>query len=264
MRYKMPTSALAFIVTAMSLFPVLRGSDELPKSSGAYVLTGSLASPLANQAAAATDKLVFVVDNGVVGKYDRATGKELAHSTGKAEHLNSGFLWEGKLYCAHSNYPKKPHQSDIRVLDPETMKLTIFHAFDEPPGSLTWAVRRGENWWCCFAHYGKENEKSVLVHYDVGWKEIRRWTFPKELVADWGNYSLSSGIWVGDDLLATGHDKRVIYKLRVPKDGTVVEVSEVVPSPFPGQGIAVDPKTGGLVGIDRGKRQVLFAKFQAK
>lgn len=264
MRRKIPTTVLAVTVTAISLLPVLGGSGELPKSSGAYVLTGSLASPLANQAAAATDDLVFAVDNGVVGKYDRSTGKELARSVGKAEHLNSGFLWEGKLYCAHSNYPKKPHQSDIRVLDPETMKLTIFHVFDEPPGSLTWAVRRGEHWWCCFAHYGKDNEKTVLVEYDTGWKEISRWTFPKELVADWHNYSLSSGIWVGDDLLATGHDKKCIYKLKVPKNGSVVQVTEVVPSPFPGQGIAVDPNTGGLVGIDRGKRQVLFAKFQAK
>src|ERR1051325_8540178 len=262
MRYS--TSILVLAVISTSSFLPVRGSDGLPKSSGAYVLTGSLASPLANQAAAADEKFVYVVDDGVIAKHDRSTGKELARSTGKAEHLNSGFLWEGKLYCAHSNYPKKPHQSDIRVLDPETMKLTIFHAFDEPPGSLTWAVRRGDHWWCCFAHYGKDNGKTVIVQYDIGWKEIRRWTFPKELVADWGNYSLSSGIWVGDDLLATGHDKKVIYKLKVPKDGTVVKVSEVVPSPFPGQGIAVDPKTVGLVGIDRAKRQVLFAKFEAK
>ena len=67
-----------------------------------------------------------------------------------------------------------------------------------------------------------------------------------------------------DDLLATGHDKKVIYRLKVPKEGTVVKLVEVVPSPFPGQGFAVDPKTGGLVGIDRGKRLVLFARFEAR
>ena len=43
-----------------------------------------------------------------------------------------------------------------------------------------------------------------------------------------------------------------------------VRLVEVIPSPFPGKGIATDPKTGGLVGIDRGKRQVMFATFQAK
>ena len=175
------------IVAAITSLPGLRAAD-LPKSSGAYVLTGSMASSLANQAAAADDKFVYVVDDAVIAKYDRATGKELARSAGKAQHLNSGFLWEGKLYCAHSNYPRMPHQSDIRVLDPATMKLGIYHVFDTPPGSLTWAVRRGEHWWCHFAHYGKDNAKSVLVQYGNRWKEIGRWTFPKDLVSDWGNY----------------------------------------------------------------------------
>lgn len=237
------------------------GSTGLPKSSAKYVATGSMPSAFANQAAAADDRFVYAIDNAVIVKYDRLTGQELARSTGKAEHLNSGFLWEGKLYCAHSNYPKKPHQSDIRVLDPQTMTLEIFHTFAEPPGSITWALRRGDSWWCHFAHYGKDNHQSVLVQYAVGWKETARWSFPKELVADWGSYSLSGGIWHGDRLLVTGHDKHVIYRLRVPQDGRVVEVVDVMTSPFAGQGIAADP-TGGLVGIDRARHQVVFAKLK--
>ncbi len=255
---------LASVLTAITLIPVLKVSEDLPKSPGAYVVTATLASPFANQAAAADERYVYAIDNGLIAKYDRATGKELARSVGKAYHLNSGFLWTGKLYCAHSNYPKQPHQSDIRVLDPETMKLEIFHTFDNPPGSLTWAVLRGKHWWCHFAHYGKDNGNSVLVQYADGWKEINRWTYPKELVADWGTYSLSGGIWLGDDLLATGHDKKVIYKLKLPKNGNVISVREVIPSPFPGQGIAFDAKTGGLIGIDRAKREVLFAKYLVK
>jgi hypothetical protein len=239
-------------------------SAELPRGKGAYVATGFLASPLANQAAAADERFVYAIDDAVIARYERASGKELARSVGKAQHLNSGFLWEGKLYCAHSNYPRKPHQSDVRVLDPATMKLTIYHAFVDPPGSLTWAVRRGDQWWCHFAHYGKDNDKSVLVRYDERWREMGRWAYPRDLVADWGRYSLSGGIWQGDDLLATGHDKKVIYRLRVPGKGKVVEVVEVIPSPFPGQGIAPDPKTGGLVGIDRDRRRVLFARFEPK
>ena len=72
------------------------------------------------------------------------------------------------------------------------------------------------------------------------------------------------GIQVGVPTLATGHHKKVIYRLKVPEDGKVVEVTDVVPAPFPGQGIAADPKTGGLVGIDRGKRQVIFARFETR
>ena len=157
----------------------------MPQARGTYVLTVSLPSKFANQAAAADERFVFAVDNGVIAKYDRTTGKELARSIGEAYHLNSGFLWDGKLYCAHSNYPKKPHQSDIRVLDPATMALTVFHVFEQPPGSLTWAVRRGNHWWCHFAHYGKENGKAVLVQFDERWQELKRWTYPPGLVADW-------------------------------------------------------------------------------
>lgn len=242
-------------------FAVLPVAAELPKSRGAYVVTGTMASPFANQAAAADEKYVYAVDNTLVAKYDRASGKELGRSTGKAFHLNSGFLADGMLYCAHSNYPKNPHQSDIRVLNPQTMKLEIFHAFEDPPGSLTWAVRRGEDWWCQFAHYGSDNGKSLLVRYAPGWKETGRWSFPPALVADWGAYSLSGGIWQGDDLLTTGHDKKVIYRLKAPKEGQVVELAEVIPGPFPGQGIASGLAKGEVVGIDRGKRQVVFARF---
>jgi hypothetical protein len=255
--------AVAAFLAGAALPPVSWAAD-LPRPRGVYVATGSLASPLANQAAAADEQFVYAVDDTAIAKYDRATGKELARSTGRAQHLNSGFLWQGKLYCAHSNFPRRPPQSDIRVLDPMTMELTLFHEFPEPPGSLTWAVRRGEHWWCHFAQYGKENNKSVLVRYDDRWQEAGRWTYPAELVAEWGNYSLSGGLWQGEDLLATGHDKKVIYRLRVPEDGKVVEVAGVIASPFPGQGIAADPKTGGLVGIDRDKRQVVFARFEPR
>lgn len=258
------TVALLVLADVGAMFLFGLEAAELPKSSGAYVVTGSMASPMATQAAAADDQFVYAIASAVVAKHDRASGQELARSVGPAQHLNSGFLWQGKLYCAHSNFPRKPHQSDIRVLDPATMKLEIWHTFADPPGSLTWAVRRREHWWCHFAHYGKDNDKSVLVQYGDGWQELGRWTYPKELVADWGTYSLSGGIWQGDDLLATGHDKRVIYRLRLPKESKVkvVAVVEVIPSPFPGQGIASDPKGGGLIGIDRGKRQVLFAELK--
>lgn len=234
----------------------------LPKARGSYVTTHSMPSAHATQAAAADEQFVYAVANSYVVKHDRVNGNELAKSTGSAQHLNSGFLWQGKLYCAHSNYPKKPDESDIRVLDPATMELKIFHAFKDPPGSLTWAVRKGEHWWCHFAHYGADNGKSILIHYADGWRELARWTYPPNLVADWGKYSLSGGIWQGDELLTTGHDKRVIYRLKVVPNEPVVQLIDVAACPFPGQGIAVDPKTDGLVGIDRAKRQVIFAQFK--
>jgi hypothetical protein len=84
------------------------------------------------------------------------------------------------------------------------------------------------------------------------------------VIADLGTMSISGGLWQGNTLLATGHDHRRIYRLRLPEAGTVLELIDILPAPFPGQGIAADPKTGGLVGIDRAKRQVVFAEYRAR
>jgi hypothetical protein len=231
----------------------------------AYVPTGTLSAPEANQAAATDDRFVYAIDNARVAKYDRATRTLIGTSTGEAHHLNSGFVWDGKVYAAHSNYPSKPERSEIKVLDPQSMVLSTFKEFGDYRGSLTWAVRRPDgHWWCTFAHYGADNAKTVLVELDSAWKELGAWTYPAEVVGELGKMSISGGLWQGDTLLATGHDRRVIYRLRVPKQGTVLELIDKLPSPFPGQGIATDEKTGGLVGIDRAKRQVVFARFQAE
>jgi hypothetical protein len=227
----------------------------------AYVEKSAFSSPYATQAAAADEHFVFAVSNKVIAKLDRATGAGLALSRGEAAHLNSAILLEGRLYAAHSNFPLKPEQSDIRVLNPETMKLEVFHRFENPPGSLTWMLRREGSWWCHFAGYGTEKKKSCLVRFDAGWKETGRWNYPEALMKEWGMMSLSGGIWQGDVLLATGHDKKVIYRLKVPAAGGSVEWFGSMPSPFPGQGIAADPKTGGLVGIDRARKLVLFAEL---
>src|SRR5207249_9829295 len=79
-------------------FPSTLAAD-LPKARGTYVATGSLPCPNATQAAAADEKFVYAISDSLIVKYDRASGKELAKSTGPAQHLNSGFLWRGKLYC---------------------------------------------------------------------------------------------------------------------------------------------------------------------
>lgn len=226
----------------------------------AYLESRSVSSQHATQAAAANERFIFAVASRVVAKIDRESGEELAISEGEALHLNSAVILDGKVYSAHSNFPKKPEEGDIRVLDPETMKLRIFHEFVDPPGSLTWALAKDGDWWCHFAHYGKDNARSVLVRYDAQWKVTGRWTYPPELVKEWGKMSLSGGIWQGDELLVTGHDEKLIYRLKVPAEDGVVRWVSIHPSPFPGQGIAVDTRTGGLVGIDRKRRAVVFAK----
>jgi hypothetical protein len=212
---------------------------------------GTVTAPEANQAAAADERFVYAIDNARIVKYDRKTGKRVAVSTGPAYHLNSGFLFEGRLCCAHSNYPNTPESSQIMVLDPEIMRLSLFKDFGNYGGSLTWVVRHDGHWWCNFARYGKDNAETFLVKFHADWREAGRWTYPPELVKQLGNYSLSGGVWREGHLLVTGHDARALYRLRLPEKGTVLKLIDTQKAPFGGQGIAHDPVTGGLVGIRR-------------
>jgi hypothetical protein len=230
--------------------------------TGQFVATETLAAPEARQASAADDKYVYAIDNRVVAKYDRRTKERVAVSTGEAEHLNSGFFWKGKLLCAHSNFPKKPAQSLVMQLDPETMQLSTLHDFGNLYGSLTWVVHDERHWWCTFAHYGANNPNTVLVEFDDDWREVSQWKYPTEVIKDLGGASISGGLWWKGDLWTIGHDHPRLYRLRLPKSGNVLELIATVPAPFPGQGIALDPVSGSLMGINRGKQQMVFSAWK--
>lgn len=221
--------------------------------------TRAFAAPEAHQAAAACDDFFYAITNRGIAKYARDDGRRVALSDGPAKHLNSGFFWEGRLYCAHSNYPATPEQSQIMVLDPETMRLTVKHDFGDFGGSLTWVIRNADGWWCNFAYYGADNARTYLVQLDDDWRELRRFRYPERLIRGLGRYSVSGGIWDDGRLLVTGHDDRLLFELRLPGEGDELEYVDRHPVPFTGQGIARDPRTGGLVGIDRGRRLVIFA-----
>ncbi|MDX1944902.1 MAG: hypothetical protein SFU86_05800 [Pirellulaceae bacterium] len=222
--------------------------------------TRALPAAEAHQAAAADEKHVYAINNTVVARYDRKTGERLAVSTGEALHLNSGFWREGRLYCAHSNYPRTPEKSELKVLDLATMKLTTAKDFGNYGGSLTWAVWHDERWWCNFARYGGANRETFLARMDGEWREEARWTYPDEVLRKIGQASISGGVWHGGLLTVTDHDHEALYRLRVPAKGEVLEFVREEAAPFAGQGIALDPVTGGLVGIQRSKRLVIFAE----
>ncbi len=252
------------------LFPLLAGAaaDESP---GGWVMAAELAAPEAHQAAAADQRFFYAINNTTVAKYDRQTGRRVSVSEGEARHLNSGWIRDGQLYCAHSNYPQTPERSELRVVDLKTMRLSVFKDFGESAhGSLTWAVHHDGFWWCNFARYGDQNHRTVLVQYDDDWRQLAVWRYPPEVLAELGSYSVSGGIWRSGQLLTTGHDDRVLYRLRLPDQSATpdgqgdqqpqaLEYIDTVPAPFTGQGIAEDPATGGLVGIDRARRRIVVA-----
>ncbi|HUQ68180.1 MAG TPA: serine hydrolase [Planctomycetaceae bacterium] len=219
----------------------------------------TIAAPEAHQAAAADERFVYAIANTQVARYDRETGRRVAVSTGAAQHLNSGFLADNRLYCAHSNYPQIPEQSEIKVLDLETMQLSTFQDFGNFGGSLTWAVIRDGHWWCNFARYGDDNAQTFLVEFDADWKELRRFTYSAELIRKLGRNSLSGGLWQDGKLLVTGHDDPILFRLCLPANGTVLELTGSESVPFTGQGFALDSQTGGLIGIHRARKQIVFA-----
>jgi hypothetical protein len=239
------------------LFPVDGYSGDQVKLPQ-YRETGTLGAPQAHQAAAADRKFIYAITNNVVAKYSRKTRQQLAVSVGKALHLNSGYLYRGSLLCAHSNFPRIPEHSQIKVLDTNSMQLTTFHDFGDYGGSLTWVVRVGNRWLCNFAKYDKSNGDTFLAEFDRNWTETRRWTYPQAMVAQLGKYSLSGGLFHQQRLLVTGHDAQELYYLRIPQTGTVLEYIGKSPVPFTGQGFAVDPIGGGLVGISRVEHRVIF------
>ena len=239
---------------------VIIGAAGAEDAASAWRTSATLAAPEAIQAAAADQSHVYAIANREIAKYDRQTGQRVAVSTGPAQHLNSGFFWRGRLYAAHSNYPRVPEKSEIKVLDPATMRLETFKDFGNFGGSLTWAVREGEHWWCNFARYGAKNAETFLVRFDDEWRELSRWTYPPEVIRELGANSLSGGLWRDGTLLVTGHDDPVLFRLALPEEGSVLRLVDRQRVPFTGQGFAVDPKTGGLVGISRAKRLVVFAE----
>ena len=260
------TASLAFwilpaVLTASTAAEPVR-TTSLVRQPG-WTTVSLIASPHATQAAVADTAHVYAISNTVIAQYDRQTARLVATgAAADANHLNSGFFHESRIYAAHSNYPAEPAESDIRVFDPATGQLSLFHRFEDPPGSLVWCIRRGGNWWCCFAHYREHNARTVLVEYAAGGldRELRRFQFPAVVVADWDGMSGSGGIWDGDTLLVSHHHFPVLYRLAVPAAGNELELLEALACPFPGQCFAADPATGGLVGIDRFHGRIVFAE----
>ena len=265
---------------ALSITTCLLAADEGARpdasafaSRNGWSTVRRLLTPHATQAAAADTHHLYAISSTTVAQFDRRTGHLLSTATSPTtKHLNSGFMHDGRLYCAHSNYPNTPHESDIRIYNPGSETLDVYHTFPEPPGSLVWCIRRDGNWWCCFAHYGADNHQTCLVEYADGGldQELRRFLFPANVIADFDGMSASGGIWDGDTLLASHHHFPVLYRLALPatdEQPDQLRLVETLYCPFPGQGFAIDlghrempGQRPWLIGIDRHSRAVVLAK----
>jgi hypothetical protein len=231
----------------------------------------------AKQAVAVDKDYFYVVNNSTITKHVKADGKLVATWDGTSEgikHLNSGVVIKGKLYCANSNFPEIPMASSVEIFDIKTMQHIGSHSFGiAQHGSLTWIDQKDGFWWIGYAHYaGKESSEgrdvrwTSLVKYDLGWRQLESWIFPKNIVALFTPRSNSGGAWGNDGLLyCTGHDKPELYVMKLPKSGYTLEHVRTLPAEIYGQGIAIDHTVKGkqmIYGINRSTHTITLSEIK--
>lgn len=210
------------------------------------------AAPEARQAVAVDDRHFYVIGNHEIGKYDKRTGERVASWQGPADgpitHLNSGVVVDGRLYCAHSNYPHIPMTSSIEVFDTGDLSHVATRSLGIVGSSLTWIDRHDESWWLGFGMYtgekaepGKDPRWTTVTQYDDDWRRLQAWVFPPEIVEKLRPKTNSGASWGPDGLLyCTGHDDFEVHAMRLPAAGSTLEWVRTLPVAHFGQGIAFD------------------------
>jgi hypothetical protein len=231
----------------------------------------------AKQAVAVDNRFFYAINNSTITKYSKKDSSPVKTWDGEKEgikHLNSGVVIKGKLYCANTNYPEIPMASSVEIFDVNSMEHIGNHSFGiAPHGSLTWVDQHDGFWWAGFAHYaGKEASEgrdvrwTALVKYDMEWRELESWVFPKNLIALFTPKSNSGGGWGNDGkLYCTGHDRPELYVLKLPKSGFTLEHTGTLPAPIEGQGIAMDHsvKEGVVIyGIKRATNTITVSQIK--
>lgn len=227
--------------------------------------------PEANQAVGVDDKHFYAIDNRTIAKYDKETGKLVKKWQGPKEgpilHLDSAKLMKGRIYAAHSNYPEWPMTSSLEIFDAETLEPVGSHSFGIQYGSLTWIDFKDEHWWMTFANYDRPfgpNKSpygykiaTLMVKMTKDFVPVGSWTMPKALLDKFEDMSNSGGEWGPDGFLyLTGHDPAELYRVRLPKQGSVLELVDVIPMKIRGQGFAWDWSKGNEIwGIIRANKE---------
>lgn len=226
--------------------------------------------PAANQGIGVDERHFYAIDNALITKHDKRSGAEVGRYEWKGDplknpllHLDSAVAVNGKLFCAHSNYPEWPMTSSVEVWDTRTMKHVASHSFGIRWGSLTWLDWHDGHWWATFANYnrtqphpdpdnpnaydvlpGQEDQRlyvdapygykrnTVVVKFSFDFRELESWVLPDEILTPerTGNMSNSGGSWGPDGYLyLTGHDNAEVYKVKLPEIGSKLELVSIIP-----------------------------------
>ena len=216
----------------------------------------------ANQGVGVDDRYFYAIDNQTIAKYDKKTGnlvrKWQGEKNGPIIHLDSAVLLDGKIYCAHSNYSVWPMTSSVEIWDAGTMEHIGNHSFGINWGSLTWVDFYNGYWWMGFANYDKpygpgktpygHKVATQMIKFSADFKFLESWVLPKAILDRFEDMSNSGGSWGPDGYLyLSGHDPAEIYRMRLPKAGSILELVEIIPMNIRGQGIAWDRTDRGVI-----------------
>lgn len=242
-------------------------------SAPALEQVGEFAVKEANQGVGVDAEHFYAVDNQVIAKYDKKTGKLVKKWQGDKKgpilHLDSAMLMDGRIYAAHSNWPDWPMTSSLEIFDAATMEHVGSHSFGIQYGSLTWVDWHDGHWWMTFANYDRlmapgktpygHKANTLMVKFTKDLRPLQSWTLPKALLDRFEDMSNSGGSWGPDGYLyLTGHDPAELYRVRLPKAGSVLEVVDIIPMNIRGQGIAWDRSQPGVIyGIIRATKKEL-------
>lgn len=228
----------------------------------------------AHQGVAVDREYFYAITNREIGKYRKDNGERVGgwegEKNGPIVHLNSGLVVDGKLYCAHSNYPHIPATSSLEIFDVASLQHVGNYSLGIAPGSLTWAVRRDGKWFCCFAHYSKDRtrtgrgpEYTEIIRFNAEFHREESWVLPQAVLDVFGGSSSSGGaMGLDGNLFITGHDAPTLFVLQFPKMGAVMELVDTIPISAHGQAFAFDPTDGNvLYSISRKTQEVIVSRI---
>lgn len=227
-------------------------------------------APNATQAVSADKDHIYTISNTRIIKRAKSDQSIVdsweGDPKGPISHLNSGYIEDGIMYCASSNYPKVPMASSIEIFDLEKMQHIGNHSWGIYIGSCTWIDRVEDYWYAMFVHYenyAQEGNKGVaytsLLQFDSSWRRISGWTLPDSLIKRLKPLSISGGIMLTDStMLLSPHHYEELYEMQIPNMGTELIWKKTIDVPFQGQGFAVDPTLENTYwGIHRKNREVI-------
>jgi hypothetical protein len=89
---------------------------------------------------------------------------------------------------------------------------------------------------------------TVMVKFTKDLQPVQSWTLPKAILDRFADMSNSGGSWGPDGYLyLTGHDPAELYRMRLPKAGSVLELVDIISMNIRGQGIAWDRSQPGVI-----------------